>query len=82
MNCEGVVCTCRLEVLMHTLAHEMVHAIVFHAFPRIDKHSKAYLAKGRHGPIFGLLNKQLFGHTSNALSYIKGRAGGGGSLLA
>eukprot|EP00879_Flechtneria_rotunda_P028783 GHRR01031005.1.p1 GENE.GHRR01031005.1~~GHRR01031005.1.p1 ORF type:complete len:223 (+),score=61.98 GHRR01031005.1:260-928(+) len=67
LNCEGVVCISRLQVLLHTLAHELVHAVVFHIFPYIDKASLAYLPNGRHGPVFQLLNKQLFGHTSEAL---------------
>lgn len=71
VNFEGVVCTCRLHMLMHTLAHELVHAIVFHLFPEIDKTSPAYLADDRHGPIFQLLNKQLFGHSSCALEEVQ-----------
>lgn len=66
VNCEGVVCRSRLEILVHTLAHELVHAIVFHVFPQMDKHSKAYLANDRHGPVFLLLNHMLFGHPSDA----------------
>jgi hypothetical protein len=50
---------------MHTLAHEMVHALVCHYFPAIDQRSPAYLADERHGPIFKYLNKHLFGHTSD-----------------
>jgi hypothetical protein len=67
INCEGVVCTNRLQMLLHTLAHELVHAVVYHLFPELDASSVAYLADDRHGPIFQLLNKQLFGHSSNAL---------------
>lgn len=70
INCEGVVCVNRLQLLAHTLAHELVHAVVFHLFPDIDAHSPAYTANGRHGPIFHLLNKQMFGHTSTALEHV------------
>jgi hypothetical protein len=80
VNCEGVVCTSRLQVLAHTLAHEMVHALVFFALPRVDAACAAYLADGRHGPVFQLLNRELFGHPSNALAWCDARAalGGGG----
>lgn len=78
LNCEGVVCTSRLAVLAHTLAHEIVHAIVFYAFPDIDAGSAAYTANDRHGPVFALLNRQLFGHTSNALARCDARAALGG----
>lgn len=71
INCEGVICTSRLQMLLHTLAHELVHAIVFHMFPDIDKNSPAYLPDDRHGPIFQLLNKQLFGHSSTALEHVQ-----------
>jgi hypothetical protein len=70
INCEGVVCTSRLQMLMHTLAHELVHAVVFHLFPDIDRSSTAYTVNSRHGPIFHLLNKQLFGHSSDALEHV------------
>jgi hypothetical protein len=70
INCEGVVCTSRLQMLMHTLAHELVHAVVFHLFPDIDCSSPAYTINSRHGPIFHLLNKQLFGHSSDALECV------------
>lgn len=63
---EGVLCTSRLQVLMHTLAHEMVHAAVFHMFPDIDRASPAYLADDCHGPIFLLMNKRMFGHGSES----------------
>lgn len=52
-----------LQVLAHTIAHEMVHALVFHLFPAMDAASVAYLPDDRHGPIFKLLNRQLFGHS-------------------
>jgi len=80
VNCEGVVCVSRLQMFMHTLAHEIVHAIVYCCFPDIDAGSSAYLEDGRHGPVFALLNRQLFGHTSNALARCNARAalGGGG----
>jgi hypothetical protein len=65
-----VVCTSRLQMLMHTLAHELVHAVVFHLFPDIDRSSTAYTVNSRHGPIFHLLNKQLFGHSSDALEHV------------
>jgi hypothetical protein len=71
VNCEGVVCTCRLQMLLHTLAHELVHAIVFHMFPEIDSSSPAYLENDRHGPVFQLLNKQLYGHSSDALERVR-----------
>lgn len=71
LNCEGVICTSRLQMLLHTLAHELVHAVVFHAFPEIDQSGPAYLENDRHGPIFQLLNKQLFGHTSDALERVQ-----------
>lgn len=70
INCEGVVCVSRLQLLMHTLAHEMVHAVVFHLFPEMDSSSPAYIINNRHGPIFQLLNKQLFGHSSDALENV------------
>ena len=78
LNCEGVVCASRLAVLMHTLAHELVHAVVLYAFPDVDAACPAYLADGRHGPVFALLNRQLFGHTSNALARCDARAALGG----
>jgi hypothetical protein len=71
VNCEGVVCTSRLQMLLHTLAHELVHAIVFHMFPEIDASSPAYLENDRHGPVFQLLNKQLYGHSSDALERVR-----------
>lgn len=71
LNCEGVVCVNRLQLLMHTLAHELVHAVVFHLFPEIDSSSPAYTVNSRHGPIFHLLNKQLFGHSSDALQHVQ-----------
>jgi hypothetical protein len=70
VNCEGVVCTSRLQMLMHTLAHELVHAVVFHLFPEMDLSSPAYTVNNRHGLIFHLLNKQLFGHSSDALEKV------------
>jgi hypothetical protein len=70
VNCEGVVCLNRLQMLMHTLAHELVHAVVFHLFPDIDRCCPAYTVNNRHGPIFHLLNKQLFGHSSDALENV------------
>jgi hypothetical protein len=70
LNCEGVVCANRLQLLLHTLAHELVHAVVFHLFPDIDSSSRAYTANSRHGPVFHLLNKQLFGHSSDALEQV------------
>jgi hypothetical protein len=70
VNCEGVVCTSRLQMLMHTLAHELVHAVVYHLFPEMDRSSPAYTINNRHGPIFHLLNKQLFGHSSDALEKV------------
>jgi hypothetical protein len=81
VNCEGVVCASRLQMLLHTLAHELVHAVVFYACPDIDASCPAYLENDRHGPVFALLNKQLFGHTSTALERCNARAGpsaGGG----
>jgi hypothetical protein len=66
-NFEGAVCRSRLQLLLHTLAHELVHAAVYHLLPDIDAASAAYTSNERHGPIFALLNKQLFGHTSDAL---------------
>ncbi|KAL6753081.1 hypothetical protein V8C86DRAFT_2736296 [Haematococcus lacustris] len=66
MECESFICTCKLQVLLHTIAHEMVHALVMIYFPAIDAHSKAYLPAQRHGPIFKLLNKSLFGHLSDS----------------
>ncbi|KAI8476833.1 MAG: hypothetical protein J3K34DRAFT_399596 [Monoraphidium minutum] len=80
VNCEGVVCVSRLQVLAHTLAHELVHAAVFYAFPDVDKSSAAYLADSRHGPVFQLLNAQLFGHSSNALARCNARAALGGGV--
>lgn len=71
VNCEGVVCSSRLQMLLHTLAHELVHAIVFHVFPEMDRGSAAYLKNDRHGPVFQLLNKQLYGHSSDALERVR-----------
>lgn len=71
VNCEGVVCSSRLQMLLHTLAHELVHAIVFHVFPEMDRSSAAYLENDRHGPVFQLLNKQLYGHSSDALERVR-----------
>lgn len=59
---EGIHCTCRLKVLMHTLAHEMTHALVYQRLPTIDSSSHAYLVDDRHGPVFRLLSHRLFGH--------------------
>lgn len=73
MSCEGVLCTSRLQVLCHTVAHELVHAVVFNVFPRIDRRSPAYLPCQRHGPIFQYMNKHLFGHTSDSYKYVKHR---------
>ncbi|KAJ9521143.1 hypothetical protein QJQ45_022850, partial [Haematococcus lacustris] len=69
MECESFICTCKLQVLLHTIAHEMVHALVMIYFPAIDAHSKAYLPAERHGPIFKLLNKSLFGHLSDSFKH-------------
>jgi hypothetical protein len=73
MSCEGVLCTTRLQVLCHTVAHELVHAIIFNVFPRIDKRSPGYLPCSRHGPIFHYMNKHLFGHTSDSYEYVSHR---------
>ena len=84
LNCEGAICTSRLQLLLHTLAHELVHALVYNAFPEMDQSSPAYLADDRHGPIFHLLNRQLFGHTdSGALGHVprSGRRSTGMKLL-
>ncbi|GAX80061.1 hypothetical protein CEUSTIGMA_g7500.t1 [Chlamydomonas eustigma] len=72
MICEGILCHTRLQLLMHTLAHEMVHALVFHLLPDIDKASLAYLPDERHGPIFKLLNKRLFGHPTDSYKKLFG----------
>lgn len=74
MECEGVVCNSKLEVVAHTIAHELVHALVFHLFPKIDDASPAYNVNGRHGPIFCLLNKKLFGHVVDSFRAV--HAGG------
>jgi hypothetical protein len=55
---------------MHTVAHELVHCLVYHRFPAMDASSEAYLPDERHGPIFKLLNKQLFGHTVDSFSSV------------
>jgi hypothetical protein len=52
------------------LVHTLVHALVYNLWPRMDASSPAYLANQRHGPIFQLLNKQLYGHTSDALHFV------------
>ncbi len=65
-----MLCTSRLQVLCHTLAHELVHAIIFVVFPKIDRRSPAYLPCKRHGPIFHYMNKHLFGHTSDSYEYV------------
>lgn len=61
---------CCLQVLAHTIAHEMVHALVYNLFPTIDASSEAYLPDERHGPIFKLLNKHLFGHTIDSFRQV------------
>ncbi|GIL80918.1 hypothetical protein Vretimale_9378 [Volvox reticuliferus] len=66
MNFEGALCTSKLEALAHTLGHELVHAVVLNCFPDIDAASAAYLPDDKHGPIFMLLNKKLFGHVGHA----------------
>jgi hypothetical protein len=43
----------------------MVHMLVLHHMPDVDRSSAAYLPNDRHGPIFMLMNKKLFGHTSH-----------------
>jgi hypothetical protein len=73
MVCESVLCTSRLQVLAHTLAHEMVHALVCVRWPAIDRGSGAYLPDDRHGPIFRLLNRALFGHASDSYRHVFGR---------
>lgn len=65
MNFESAMCTSRLEALVHALAHELVHLLVLLIMPEVDKSSPAYLPEDRHGPIFKLLNKKLFGHLSH-----------------
>jgi hypothetical protein len=70
MICEGVICTNRLQLLLRTVAHEMVHALVFNCWREIDRASPAYLPDERHGPIFKLLNLRLFGHTSDSYRYV------------
>lgn len=55
------------QVLARTIAHELVHALVYHRFPAMDATSEAYLPDERHGPIFKLLNRQLFGHSIDSL---------------
>lgn len=52
------------QVLLHTMAHEMVHVLVHRRLPDIDASSAAYTVDERHGPIFRLLNAKLFGHTT------------------
>ncbi|MEW5306927.1 MAG: hypothetical protein WDW38_005811 [Sanguina aurantia] len=64
---EGVWCSSRLELLCHALAHELVHAVVLNFWPEMDASTPAYIADSRHGPIFRLLNNQLFGHATTAL---------------
>lgn len=66
MNFEGTLCSSKLEALAHTLGHELVHAVVLNFFPDMDAHSLAYLPDDKHGPIFMLLNKRLFGHIGHA----------------
>ncbi len=68
--CEGALCTSRLQILAHTVAHEMVHALVFHFMPEVDKASEAYLPDERHGPIFKLINKRVFGHASDSYHHV------------
>lgn len=70
MSCEGTTCSTRLQLLMHTVAHEMVHAVVLNYWPDIDQGSPAYLPVQRHGPIFKLLNKRLFGHASDSYHHV------------
>lgn len=65
MNFEGAVCSSRLEALLHALAHELVHLLVLLLMPEVNMSSPAYLPDDRHGPIFKLLNKKLFGHMSH-----------------
>ncbi len=63
LNFEGTMCTSKLEVLAHTLSHELVHAVVLNFWPKMDSSSSAYLPDDKHGPIFMLLSKRLLGHT-------------------
>ena len=70
MVCEGAICTNRLQLLLRTVAHEMVHALVFNLWREIDRASPAYLPDERHGPIFKLLSLKLFGHTSDSYRYV------------
>ena len=61
LQVEGVACTSALQVLVHSAAHELVHALVHLALPDLED-AEAYTANRCHGPIFTLLNKMLFGH--------------------
>lgn len=63
---EGAHCSSRLEVLCHTLAHELVHVVVLNYWPEMDACCPAYVADSRHGPIFRMLNNRLFGHSTTA----------------
>ncbi|GFR46554.1 hypothetical protein Agub_g8119 [Astrephomene gubernaculifera] len=66
MDFEGTLCVSKLEALAHALGHELVHAVVLNFFPEMDATSPAYIPDDKHGPIFMLLNKRLFGHTGHA----------------
>ncbi|PNH09003.1 hypothetical protein TSOC_004399, partial [Tetrabaena socialis] len=63
---EGALCGSKLEALAHALGHELVHALVLNFFPDMEAASPAYTPDDKHGPIFMLLNKRLFGHTGHA----------------
>ncbi|GFR44721.1 hypothetical protein Agub_g6045 [Astrephomene gubernaculifera] len=66
LDFEGTLCSSKLEALAHALGHELVHAVVLNFFPEMDATSPAYIPDDKHGPIFMLLNKRLFGHTGHA----------------
>ncbi|KAG2502165.1 hypothetical protein HYH03_000652 [Edaphochlamys debaryana] len=66
MNFEGAICRSKLEALAHALGHELVHALVLNFFPAMDARCEAYTADDKHGPVFMLLNKRLFGHVGHA----------------
>jgi len=69
LSCEGWRAESLLSALAHSLAHELVHAAVAACFPAIEAGEGSYLGAdgSRHGPAFAMLNRALFGHTSDSL---------------
>lgn len=64
---DGVKLYSRLEQLVHTIAHELVHCIVFTACP--SGYEEAMHNHNGHGLPFRQLNHRIFGHSPNAYQY-------------